>query len=46
MDPVTIVVFRTVDAVQSEEAVPKDASQRLSTLSPNFNVNGFAVRAQ
>lgn len=44
--PVTIVVSRTEDLLQSLDVVRRYESQVESTLSPSLSVNGFAVRAQ
>src|SRR3989304_7323383 len=44
--PGTTIVSKIEDMLQSFEAVPRCASQATPTLSPSFNVNGFAVRAQ
>jgi hypothetical protein len=41
-----MVVFSTVDCVQSDEAVTSMPSQSPLTLSPSLTVNGFDVRAQ
>src|SRR5512138_2427563 len=44
--PATMVVSSTLDWLQSLEAVTSIASHCPDTLSPNFIVKGFAVRAQ
>jgi len=46
LPPFTIVVSRTVDALQSDDVVTRMGSQTELTLSPSLSVNGFAVRAQ
>ncbi len=44
--PVTIVVFKTVDCVQSDEAIDKCAGQGPVVLSPSLSEKGLLVRAQ